>query len=134
MYTDVIADMLTRIRNASAVRKRLVEMPTSRMKEGIAQVLLDQGFILNYKVIPNEELGQGTLKIALKYDRMTREPAITRIDRISRPGLRQYRGLMELPRVRNGLGVAIISTSKGIMTDKSARVQGVGGEVICYVY
>lgn len=134
MSTDTIADLLTRIRNASAVRKRIVDVPASKVKLGIVQVLHDQGFISNYKVVENPELGQGTIKIALKYDRFTKEPAITALTRISKPGLRQYSGVSEMPRVKNGLGIAILSTSRGIMSNKQAKELNVGGEVLCFVY
>ncbi len=133
MSSDIIADLLTRIRNASAARKRIVEMPASKMKESVVQVLLQQGFIASYKVVETPGNVQPTLKVALKYDRLTKEPAITKITRVSTPGLRQYTGSSEVPRVMNGLGIAILSTSKGIMTGKQAKEQNVGGEVLCYV-
>lgn len=134
MNTDVIADLLTRIRNASAVRKRIVEVPASKMKLGIVQVLYKMGYIQNYKLVPNEEIGQGVIKIALKYDTITKEPAISKLVRISKPGLRKYCDSTEIPRVMNGLGIAILSTSKGIMTGKEAKVNNIGGEVLCYIY
>lgn len=132
MYTDPIADYLTRIRNASAARKKVVDIPASNLKKEVTKILFDQGFILNYKFEDNSV--QGNIKIALKYDKATNVPAITKIDRASKPGLRRYAGSKELPRVLNGLGIAIISTSRGVMTDKKAREENVGGEVICYVY
>jgi len=132
MYTDPIADYLTRIRNANNARHRIVEIPASKLKKEITKILFDQGFILSYKF--EEGTVQGTIKIALKYDKVTKEPIIRHIERASRPGLRKYAGADNLPRVLNGLGIAIISTSKGVMTDKKARQEKVGGEVICYVY
>lgn len=134
MYSDVIADLLTRIRNASAVRKRVIEVPASNMKLGIVQVLYKMGYIQNFKQIETPDSPKKVIKIALKFDRITKEPAITRIERVSTPGLRQYADASNLPRVMNGLGIAILSTSKGILTDKEARLQNVGGEVLCYVY
>ena len=130
--TDPIADYLTRLRNAIKAKHRVVEVPASILKKEITKILFDQGYILNYKFEDNAV--QGAIKIALKYDKQTNKPAIKSIQRASRPGLRQYKGSEELPRVLNGLGVAIISTSKGVMTDKKARQEKVGGEVICYVY
>ena len=132
MNTDPIADYLTRIRNASSAGLKLVQIPSSNLKKSMTQILFDQGFISNYKV--EEDGKQGIIKIALKYNTTTRVPAITRIDRISRPGLRKYAGTENLPRVLNGLGVAIMSTSKGVITDKEARKLNIGGEVLCYVY
>ncbi|MDL1913707.1 MAG: 30S ribosomal protein S8 [Bergeyella sp.] len=132
MVTDPISDFLTRIRNAQGAGHKVVEIPASKIKKEITKILFDQGYILNYKFEESEV--QGKIKIALKYDRQTQKPAIKSIQRASRPGLRQYKGVRELPRVLNGLGVAIISTSKGVMTDKKARTEKVGGEVICYVY
>lgn len=132
MYTDPIADYLTRIRNANSAKHRVVEIPASNLKKEITKILFDQGFILSYKF---EENGpQGTIKIALKYDKITKEPVIRKIQRVSKPGLRQYAGAEELPRVLNGLGIAIISTSQGVMTCKKAKDLHIGGEVICYVY
>jgi len=129
---DPIADFLTRIRNAVMAHHRVVEVPASNMKKEITKILFDKGYILNYKF---EDKGyQGTIKIALKYDPETKLPAIRGIKRVSKPGLRQYAGVKTMPRVLNGLGVAILSTSKGIMTDKEAKNQLIGGEVICYVY
>ena len=132
MYTDPIADYLTRIRNANNARHRIVEIPASKLKKEITKILFDQGFILSYKF--EEGTVQGTIKIALKYDKVTKEPIIRHIERASRPGLRKYAGADNLPRVLNGLGIAIISTSQGGMTGKKARELNIGGEVICYVY
>ena len=132
MYTDHIADYLTRIRNANNARHRIVEIPASKLKKEITKILFDQGFILSYKF--EEGTVQGTIKIALKYDKVTKEPIIRHIERASRPGLRKYAGADNLPRVLNGLGIAIISTSQGVMTGKKARELNIGGEVICYVY
>jgi small subunit ribosomal protein S8 len=131
--TDSIADYLTRLRNAIKARHRLVEIPSSGLKKEITRILHEKGYILNYKV--EEKPGQqGLIKVALKYNSPARVSAIKKLERISRPGLRKFTGADSLPRVLNGLGIAIVSTSKGVMTDKEARVQGVGGEVICYVY
>jgi small subunit ribosomal protein S8 len=132
MNTDPIADYLTRIRNASSAGLKMVEIPGSNIKRAITQILFDQGYILNYKF--DEDNKQGIIKIALKYNQSTRVPAITKLQRASRPGLRKYSGSEEMPRVLNGLGVAIVSTSKGVITDKDARKLNVGGEVLCYVY
>lgn len=132
MYTDPIADYLTRIRNANNARHRVVEIPASKLKKEITKILFDQGYILSYKFEDNAV--QGTIKIALKYDKETKEPVIKHIERASRPGLRKYAGADNLPRVLNGLGIAIISTSKGVMTGKKAKELNIGGEVICYVY
>lgn len=132
MFTDPIADYLTRIRNASRAGHRVVEIPASNLKQEITKILFDQGYILSYKF---EENGpQATIKIALKYDPVTKEPVIRSIERVSKPGLRKYSGSQELPRVLNGLGIAIVSTSHGVMTGKQARKENVGGEVLCYVY
>lgn len=131
--TDPIADYLTRLRNAIKARHRVVDVPASNIKKEITKVLFDKGYILNYKFEEGHK-GQGNIKIALKYNPDTREPAITSLERISSPGLRQYAGMEAMPRVMNGLGVAIISTSRGIITDKEARSMNVGGEVLCYVY
>ena len=132
MNTDPIADFLTRVRNAIRAKHRIVEIPASNIKKEITKVLYDKGYIQNYKF---DETGpQGVIKIALKYNPVTKQPAIVDLQRISRPGLRQYRGADHMPRILNGLGVAIVSTSKGVMTDKEARTQNVGGEVLCYVY
>ena len=132
MYTDPIADYLTRIRNANNARHRIVEIPASKLKKEITKILFDQGFILSYKF--EEGTVQGTIKIGLKYNKVTKEPIIRHIERASRPGLRKYAGADNLPRVLNGLGIAIISTSQGVMTGKKARELNIGGEVICYVY
>lgn len=132
MYTDPIADYLTRIRNAAATGHRIVEIPSSNLKKEITKILFDQGYILSYKF--EESSVQGSIKIALKYDRQTKESVIKKIVRVSKPGLRKYVGSSELPRVLNGLGVAIVSTSKGVMTNKKAEQEHVGGEVLCYVY
>lgn len=132
MNTDPIADYLTRLRNAIRAKHRVVEIPASNIKKEITKVLYDKGYIQNYKF---DETGpQGVIKIALKYNPVTKQPAIVDLQRVSRPGLRQYRGADHLPRILNGLGVAIVSTSKGVMTDKEARTMNVGGEVLCYVY
>lgn len=129
---DPIADFLTRVRNALQARKRVVNIPASNMKKEMTRILYDQGYILNYKF--DDEGPQGSIKIALKYDRTTGIPAIKDLKRVSRPGLRQYRGTDSLPRVINGLGIAIMSTSKGVMTEKKARQEHIGGEVLCYIY
>ncbi|MFN8775140.1 MAG: 30S ribosomal protein S8 [Flavobacteriales bacterium] len=131
MYTDPIADFLTRIRNAQKARHKVVEIPSSNLKKEITKILHDSGYILNYKF---EDGTPGTIKIALKYNPKTKTPAITSIERVSSPGHRKYTGAEELPRVLNGLGIAVLSTSKGVMTDKIARRENVGGEVLCYVY
>ena len=132
MYTDPIADFLTRVRNAIAAGHRVVEIPASNLKKEMTKILFDQGYILSYQFIDNKV--QGSIKIALKYDRDTKESVIRKIQRISTPGLRKYVGSAEMPRVLNGLGIAIVSTSKGVMTNKQARLDKVGGEVLCYVY
>jgi small subunit ribosomal protein S8 len=131
--TDPIADYLTRLRNAISARHKVVEIPSSNLKKNITKILFDKGYILNYKFV-DEEKSQGSIKIALKYHAETRQPAIRSLRRVSSPGLRKYVGSEELPRVLNGLGIAIVSTSKGVMTDKEARNLNVGGEVLCYVY
>jgi small subunit ribosomal protein S8 len=131
--TDPISDYLTRLRNAIKANHKVVEIPASNLKKEITKVLFDKGYILNYKFEEGEN-PQGTIKIALKYNVETRESAISSLERISTPGLRQYRGTDNLPKVLNGLGVAILSTSKGVITDKEARKLNVGGEVLCYVY
>ena len=133
MFTDPIADYLTGIRNASSAGHRVVEIPASKVKKEITKILFDQGYILSYK-FDDEQQAQGSIKIALKYDKITKEPVIRKIERISKPGLRKYTGAGELPRVLNGLGIAIVSTSHGVMTSKQARQENVGGEVLCYVY
>ena len=132
MYTDPIADFLTRLRNAIMANHRVVEVPASNLKKEITKILKDQGYILNYKFESNN--AQGSIKIALKYNAITKMPAITSLKRASKPGLRKYSSSASMPRVLNGLGVAIVSTSRGVMTDKEARSLNVGGEVICYVY
>jgi len=131
--TDPISDYLTRLRNAIKANHKVVEIPASNLKKEITKVLFDKGYILNYKFEQGEN-PQGTIKIALKYNAETRESAISSLERVSTPGLRQYRGTDSLPKVLNGLGVAILSTSKGVITDKEARKMNVGGEVLCYVY
>ncbi len=130
--TDPIADYLTRLRNAIAAKHRVVEIPASNLKKEITKILLDKGYILNYKFV--DDGPQGTIKIALKYDPVNKVNAIRKLIRISKPGLRKYTGYKEMPRVINGLGIAIISTSKGVITDKEAATLKVGGEVLCYVY
>ena len=132
MTTDPIADFLTRVRNAIRAKHRVVEIPASNIKKELTKVLYEKGYIQNYKF--DDSTPQGIIKIALKYNPTTKQPAIVDLQRISRPGLRQYRGADNLPRILNGLGVAIISTSKGVMTDKEAKTLNVGGEVLCYVY
>ena len=132
MLTDPISDYLTRIRNASRAGHRVVEIPASNLKKEITKILFDQGYILSYKF--EEDKVQGTIKIALKYDRSTKEPIIRKIQRISKPGLRKYASSDEMPRILNGLGIAIVSTSHGVMTSKQAKRDKVGGEVLCYVY
>lgn len=130
--TDPIADYLTRIRNAIMARHRVVEIPASNLKKEITRILKDKGYVLNYKFV--DEGVQGTIKIALKYHPQTKVPAIKELTRISKPGLRKYAGADSLPRVLNGLGIAVLSTSKGVITEKEARALNVGGEVLCYVY
>ncbi|MBN2215405.1 MAG: 30S ribosomal protein S8 [Bacteroidales bacterium] len=130
--TDPISDYLTRIRNAIMAKHKIVEIPASNLKKDITRILYDKGYILNYK-FENDKL-QGKIKIALKYHPESKLPAIKSLERISRPGLRQYVDKKKVPRVLNGMGIAILSTSKGVMTDKEARVQNIGGEVLCYVY
>ncbi|PHR46029.1 MAG: 30S ribosomal protein S8 [Fluviicola sp.] len=132
MNTDPIADFLTRVRNASSARKKVVEIPASNTKKAMTKILFEKGYISNYKF--EEDDKQGVIKIALKYNPSTKTPAITKLQRISSPGLRKYSNSKELPRVLNGLGIAIVSTSKGVVTDKEARTQNIGGEVLCYVY
>jgi small subunit ribosomal protein S8 len=131
--TDPIADLLTRIRNAILAGHKVVEIPASNLKQEIARILFEKGYILSYKVV-EEEGTVKTLKIALKYNPKNKKPAIKSIQRISRPGLRKYVGADDLPRVLNGLGIAILSTSRGLMTDKEAKKENIGGEVLCYVY
>ena len=130
--TDPIADYLTRLRNAIQAKHRVVEIPASNLKKDITKILFEKGYILNYKFVDNGP--QGTIMVALKYDPINKVNAIKKLERISSPGLRQYVGHKDLPRVLNGLGIAILSTSNGVMTDKEAREQKVGGEVLCYVY
>ena len=130
--TDPIADYLTRLRNAIMAKHKVVEIPASNLKKEITKILFDKGYVLNYKFI--EEGPQGAIKIALKYDAATKASAIKCLKRVSRPGLRKYTGYKDMPRVINGLGIAIISTSKGVMTDKEAAELQIGGEVLCYVY
>ncbi len=130
--TDPIADFLTRIRNAYLAGKKVVEIPSSKMKEALTKILCEKGYILSYKVV--EGTPYNTIKIALKYHPETKMPAIKKIERVSTPGLRQYTGVEDMPRVLNGLGIAVISTSKGLLTDKEAKELGIGGEIICYVY
>lgn len=132
MFTDPIADYLTRIRNASRAGHRVVEIPASNLKKEMTKILFDQGYILSYKFEGDKV--QGSIKIALKYDKFTKEPVIRNIERISKPGLRKYASSGEMPRVLNGLGIAIVSTSHGVMTSKQAKRENVGGEVLCYVY
>lgn len=131
MNTDPIADFLTRIRNGVLAKHRVVEIPASNIKKALTKILFEKGYILNYKFEDDDK--QGIIKIALKYHPVTKMPAITQIERVSRPGLRKFAAADELPRVMNGLGIAIISTSQGIMSDKEARNLHIGGEVICYV-
>ena len=130
--TDPIADYLTRLRNAIQAKHRVVEVPASNLKKKITKILFDKGYILNYKFI--EDGPQGTIKLALKYDPQTKVNAIKSLTRVSTPGLRKYTGYKDMPRVINGLGIAIISTSKGVMTDKEAANLKIGGEVLCYIY
>jgi small subunit ribosomal protein S8 len=132
MVTDPIADFLTRIRNAQMANHRIVEIPASNLKKRMTEILYEKGYILKYKF--EDDNKQGVIKIALKYDPNTRQPAITSLERVSRPGLRQYAKPGDFSRVINGLGVAIISTSKGVMTDKEAKTQNVGGEILAHVY
>jgi len=133
MFTDPIADFLTRIRNANSAGHRVVDIPASNTKREITKILFDQGYILSYKFEETEN-HQGNIKISLKYDKLTKEPVIKKIQRISTPGLRKYSGSDTLPRVLNGLGISIVSTSHGVMTGKQAAKENVGGELICYVY
>ena len=133
MYTDTIADYLTRIRNASMAGHKVVDIPSSNIKKDITKILYDQGYILSYK-FEDTENNQGSIKIALKYDSISKEPVIKEIQRISKPGLRKYSNSKEFPRILNGLGISIISTSMGLMTGKEAKKKNIGGEVICYLY
>ena len=132
MNTDPIADYLTRVRNANSAGHRVVSIPASKLKLEITKILFDQGYILSYK--EEDDTVQKSIKIALKYDRLTKEPVIKKLQRISTPGLRQYASSGDIPRVLNGLGTAIVSTSHGVMTGKQAKKENVGGEVICYVH
>lgn len=133
MTTDPIADYLTRVRNAVKAGHRVVEVPASNLKKEITKILFDQGFVLSYK-FEDDNGPQGTIKIALKYDKLTKDPVIKKLQRISTPGLRKYAASSEMPRILNGLGISIVSTSAGVMTGKQAANQNVGGEVLCYVY
>ena len=132
MNTDPIADYLTRIRNANNAGHKVVSIPASNLKKEITKILFDQGYILSYKF--EDDSNQGSIKIALKYDSYTKEPVIKKLERISKPGLRKYSDSESLPRVLNGLGIAIVSTSKGLMTVKKAKQSNVGGEILCYVH
>ena len=132
MKTDPIADYLTRIRNAFSAGHRVVEIPASNVKRDMTKILFDQGYILSYKFMDDDK--QGIIKIALKYNKETKAPVIKKLLRVSRPGLRKYVSATEMPRVLNGLGIAIVSTSHGVMTNKKAKAENVGGEVLCYVY
>lgn len=132
MNIDPVADYLTRVRNAVLATHRVVEIPASNLKKEITKILFDQGYILSYKFIDDET--QGIIKIALKYDKFTNDPVIKKLQRVSKPGLRKYSGSEEIPRVLNGLGISIVSTSKGVMTGKQAQREHVGGEILCYVY
>ena len=133
MFTDPIADYLTRIRNANRASHRIVEIPSSKIKKDITKILFDQGYILSYKFEETTNK-QGIIKIALKYDKFTKEPVIKKLQRVSKPGLRKYSGSQNIPRVLNGLGINIVSTSKGLMTGKKAKRENLGGEIICSVY
>jgi small subunit ribosomal protein S8 len=130
--TDPIADYLTRLRNAMMAKRKIVEIPASNVKKDITRILYEKGYVLNYKF--EDDGVQGIIKIALKYHPESKQPAIKSLRRVSRPGLRQYKGKDDLPRVLNGLGIAILSTSQGVMSDKEARKKSIGGEVLCYVY
>ena len=132
MYTDPIADFLTRIRNAAKAGHKVVTIPSSNTKKEMSRILMEKGYILNYKV--EDDNKQGMIKIALKYNPVTKKSAIENLERISKPGLRKYVSAGNLPRVLNGLGISVLSTSKGVITDKEARNLNVGGEVICHVY
>lgn len=130
--TDTISDYLTRVRNAIKANHRIVEVPASNLKKEITKILFEKGYILNYK-FEDTENKQGLIKIALKYHPVTKSPAIRSLERVSSPGLRKYSGVSTMPKVLNGLGIAILSTSKGVITDKEARKMNIGGEVLCYV-
>ena len=132
MINDPIADYLTRVRNAIRANHRVVDIPSSNVKKAMTKILFDKGYITNFKFI--DEKPQGTIKIALKYDQKSKLSAIKNMERVSKPGLRKYADAKTLPRVKNGLGIAMLSTSKGIITDKEARILNVGGEVLCYIY
>ncbi len=132
MNLDPVSDYLTRIRNAVAAGHRTVEIPASNLKKEMTKILFDQGYILSYKFMDDDK--QGMIKIALKYDKQSQEPVIKKIQRISKPGLRKYAGHDGIPRVLNGLGISIVSTSKGLMTGKQAKKANVGGELLCYIY
>ncbi len=132
MVTDPIGDYLTRLRNAIKANHRVVEVPASNLKKEVSRVLRDKGFIQNFKV--EDDGKQGIIKIALRYNPQTKQSAITKLQRVSSPGLRKYASATELPRVLNGLGIAVLSTSKGVISDKEARREQIGGEVLCYVY
>ncbi len=132
--TDPIADFLTRIRNAQMAGHRIVEIPASKLKKRITEILFEQGYILKYTFDQEGGQTQGLIKIALKYDPSTKRPVIQKLARVSRPGLRKFSGSTDIPRIINGLGIMIVSTSRGVMTDKQAREQNVGGELLCYVY
>ena len=133
MFTDPIADYLTRIRNANLASHRIVEIPSSKIKKDITKILFDQGYILSYKFEETTNK-QGVIKIALKYDKITNDPVIKKLQRVSKPGLRKYSSSQGIPRVLNGLGINIVSTSKGLMTGKKAKSENLGGEIICNVY
>lgn len=133
MYTDPLADFLTRIRNASAAGHHVVNIPASKIKKEITKILFDQGYILSYKFEETKN-SQGNIKVALKYDKVTKQPIIREIQRISTPGLRKYAKASKFPRILNGLGISIVSTSSGVMTGKQAKQKNVGGELLCYVY
>lgn len=134
MVLDPIADFLTRIRNAQAAHHRVVDIPASNLKKRLTEILYEHGYILKYKFDAEGYGGQGVIKIALKYDNNTKTPVIKSLKRYSTPGLRQYRGKAELPKVLSGLGIAVVSTSQGVMTDKEARAKGIGGEVLCEIF
>ena len=133
MFTDPIADYLTRVRNAQMAGLKVVDIPSSNMKKAITEILHDKGYILNYKFEETSN-NQGNIKLALKYNQSNNQPAIKKLIRVSKPGLRKYSNAQTLPRVINGLGIAILSTSKGVITDKEARDLNVGGEIVCYIY
>jgi small subunit ribosomal protein S8 len=130
--TDTISDYLTRVRNAIKANHRIVEIPASNLKKEITKILFEKGYILSYKF--EDQNSQGLIKIALKYHPVNKQSAIRTLERVSTPGLRKYAGVAKMPRVLNGLGIAIVSTSKGVMTDKEAKKQNIGGEILCYVY